>query len=96
MQALGWIIWAVAVLVSIGGSPHALRSIVNDPGVTPAILIYLVLTWGGVIAVPIFGYSPFHLLWLFPAALLVSLIAAGIMHHITGPGRELRKRKQAS
>ena len=82
-------------MFAIGQIPYALRDIAMEPGYTPHTLTMLVLNWGGVIAVPVFGYSPFHLLWWFPAVLLVSCVVAGIFHYINGPGSELRKRKRA-
>jgi len=44
------------------------------------------LYWIGVIAIPVLGYSPWHLLWWYPVAFLGAFVAAGITRLITGGG----------
>ena len=75
MKYLGMLIWIIGAIVSLSWS-YGVRTYFRhgDPPTKMTINMTMLFTiW--VLAVPLFGFSPFHLLWLFPLSYILGMLS---------------------
>jgi hypothetical protein len=71
MQYVGWALWALGAIWALGASCD-IRRMVRDGDDPPGTPVDMVMLWVvGLLVLLFTGWSPFHLLWYWPAALIV-------------------------
>ena len=75
MEILGWILWTIGLLVGLSWS-YGIRTYVRrGQGVTQQTVNQTALILLAVIVVPLLGLSPFHLIWMLPAAFITGMLS---------------------
>lgn len=75
MEVLGWILWACGLLIGLSWSYGVRTYVRTGQGVQQATVNQTMLVLASVVAVPLLGFSPFHLLWLFPVTFIVGMLS---------------------
>ena len=75
MQVLGWVLWTIGLVVGLSWSYGVRTYVRTGRGVQQATVNQTALMLVAVVAVPLFGLSPFHLLWMLPAAFIVGMLS---------------------
>lgn len=76
MEVLGWILWAVGLLLGLSWA-YGVRSYVRTgQGVQQATVNQTMLMLAAVLAVLLLNFSPFHLLWLLPVVFIVGMLSS--------------------
>jgi Ca2+/H+ antiporter len=68
MEVLGWILWAAGLVLGLSWAYGVRTYVRTGRGVQQATVNQTMLMLAAVGAVPLVGFSPFHLLWLLPVA----------------------------
>lgn len=75
MEVLGWILWAVGLLLGLSWAYGVRTYVRTGQGVQQATVNQTMLMLAAVLAVPLLNFSPFHLLWLLPVAFIVGMLS---------------------
>ena len=75
MEVLGWILWTIGLVVGLSWSYGVRTYVRTGQGVQQATVNQTTLILLAVVAVPLLGLSPFHLLWMLPAAFIVGMLS---------------------
>lgn len=75
MEIVGWILWAVAILFVFSWIRGIRTYVRTGRGVQQATVNQTMLLLGLVLAVPLIGFSPLHLLWLLPVGFVVGMLS---------------------
>ncbi len=75
MEVFGWILWAVGLLLGLSWAYGVRIYVRTGRGVQQATVNQTMLMLAAVVAVPLLDLSPFHLLWLLPAAFIVGMLS---------------------
>ena len=75
VEVLGWILWTIALVVGLSWSYGVRTYVRTGQGVQQATVNQTTLILLAVVAVPLLGLSPFHLLWMLPAAFIVGMLS---------------------
>ena len=73
MEIFGWILWAAGLILGLSWAFGIRTHVRTGQGVHQATVNQTMLMLAAVVAVPLIGFSPFHLLWLFPVAFFVGM-----------------------
>jgi hypothetical protein len=73
--ALQWIVLALAGIMVVSGIIFVRRQAKGGVGTEYATLTSLAIFTLATVAVPLFGWSPFHLLWIFPASFVIGILS---------------------
>ena len=75
MEILGLILWAVGLLLGLSWAYGVRNYVRTGRGVQQATVNQTMLMLAAVVAVPLLRFSPFHLLWLLPVAVIVGMLS---------------------
>lgn len=73
MKVLGYFVYVIAFLLFFSFVWGARRSIRTGGSVQIQTLVTTMLFFVSLVLVPIIGLSPFHLLWMFPASMIIGM-----------------------
>lgn len=71
VEVLGWILWAIGLVVALSWCYGVRTYVRTGRGVMQQTVNQTLLMLAAVAAVPLLRFSPFHLVWMFPAAIIV-------------------------
>lgn len=75
MEVLGWLLWVIGLVVGLSWSYGVRTYVRTGQGVQQQTVNQTTLILLAVIAVPLLGLSPFHLLWMLPAAFVAGMLS---------------------
>jgi hypothetical protein len=75
VKLLGWILWVVGLVLGLSFAYGVRTYVRTGQGVQQATVNQTMLILAAVVAVPLLGFSPFHLLWLLPVAFIVGMLS---------------------
>lgn len=75
MDVVGWILWAGGLFLGLSWAYGVRTSVRTGQGVQQATVNQTMLMLSAVVAVPLIGFSPFHLVWLLPVAFIVGMLS---------------------
>jgi hypothetical protein len=88
MHAIGIVLWIIATAVGIGWGAEVRRHVRTGQGIQQGTVNTAMLFLLSVILVAVLRLSPFHLLWMFPVALLLGLLSLAFPFSLLSiPGR---------
>lgn len=74
IAALEWIVLTLAAIMVVS-SVFFVRRRAPGPGVQNATLTFCALFTIATVVIPLIGWSPFHLLWIYPASFIVATLS---------------------
>lgn len=75
LVVLGWILWTFALVGGLSWAYGVRTYVRTGRGVTQLTVNQTMLMLAAIAAVPLLGLSPFHLLWMIPAAYIVGMFS---------------------
>lgn len=90
MEIIGWLLWLFALSVPVVWIWEFRRIIGRGGGITQMSFNQAMLFTVSIATIPLAGWSPFHLLWMFPVAWAVGGPLSLILPVISIPGRLFR------
>lgn len=75
VEVLGWILWTIGLVGGLSWSYGVRTYVRTGRGVTQLTVNQAMLMLAAVVSVPLLGFSPFHLLWMLPAAFIVGMLS---------------------
>ena len=75
MEILGWILWTIGLVVGLSWSYGVRTYVRTGQGIQQQTVNQTTLILLAVVAVPLLGLSPLHLLWMLPAAFIIGMLS---------------------
>jgi hypothetical protein len=88
VQLVGILLWTAGAVITMSWG-YGIRSYVRSgQGVSQLTVNQTMMFAISLIIVPIFGFSPFHLLWMFPVSLILGMLSLFFPFSLlSGPGK---------
>lgn len=88
MQVVGALLWIIGAVLTISWAYGVRRYVRSGQGISQQTVNQTMLFALSLLVVPVFGLSPFHLLWMFPVAFILGALSLAFpFSTLSVPGR---------